>query len=114
MSILLNVFLLLHFVGFAALFGGAFVQLKGPKRIINPAMWHGALTMIITGLLLVSTLEMFTDATLNHMKIGIKLAVLIAIFVLVIMNKKKDAVPNGQFWAIAALTLLNAGIAVFV
>ncbi|WP_040282977.1 hypothetical protein [Tessaracoccus massiliensis] len=112
MDILHNIFLLLHFVGFAALFGGAFVQLKGPKRVVNPAMWHGALTMLITGILLVGSLEM-GDGTVNHVKVGIKLLLLIVIFVLVLMNRKKDKVDDGPFWGIFALTLLNAGIAVF-
>ncbi|MDO5676303.1 MAG: hypothetical protein Q4G35_02210 [Propionibacteriaceae bacterium] len=113
MGILHNIFLLFHFIGFAALFGGAFAQLKGAKRIINPAMWHGALTMLVSGLLLVTSLELFTDGPVNHMKVGIKLLVLIVIFVLVLMNKKKNPVPDGAFWGIFALTLLNAGIAVF-
>lgn len=112
MDILHNIILLLHFVGFAALFGGAFVQMKGPKRVINPAMWHGALTMLITGLLLVTSLEM-GDGTVNHIKVGLKLLLLIAIFVLVLMNRKKDTVADGPFWGIFALTLINAGIAVF-
>lgn len=112
MDILHSLFLLLHLVGFAALFGGAFVQLKGPRRI-NPAMWHGALTMLVTGLLLVTSLEMFTDGPVNHMKVGIKLLVLIAVFVLVLINRKKDTVADGPFWGIFGLTLLNAAIAVF-
>lgn len=114
MEILHNIFLLLHFIGFAALFGGAFVQLKGPKRVINPAMWHGALTMLVSGLLLVLSLEMFlAQGAVNHMKVGIKLLVLVAIFVLVLLNRKKESVTDGAFWGIFALTLLNAGIAVF-
>ena len=113
MDILHNVILLLHFVGFAALFGGAFVQLKGPSRSVNPAMWHGALTMLVTGLLLVTSLEL-GDGTVNHMKVGIKLLVLVVIFALVLSNKKKETVENGAFWAIFGLTLLNAAIAVFV
>ena len=115
MEILFNIALLFHFIGFAALFGGAFVQVKGPRRIINPAMLHGALTMLVSGLILVGVWEMgtFREADPNHMKIGIKLAVLIAVGVLVFLNRKKDNVPAGQFWAIGGLTLLNAGIAVF-
>lgn len=113
MEILHNIFLLLHFVGFAALFGGAFVQLRGGTRAINPAMWHGALTMLISGLLLVTSLEMFGDGPVNHLKVGLKLLVLIVIFVLVLMNRKKPAVADAPFWGIFALTLLNAGIAVF-
>lgn len=112
MDILHNLVLLLHFVGFAALFGGAFMQLKGPARSVNPAMLHGAITQLVTGVLLVGFLEM-GDRDVNHMKIGIKLAVLMVIFVLVLINRKKDNIPAGQFWGIFGLTLANAAIAVF-
>ncbi|TRY19828.1 hypothetical protein FOJ82_02810 [Tessaracoccus rhinocerotis] len=112
MEILSNVFVLLHFIGFAALFGGAFTQLKGPNRKINAAMFHGALTQVVTGLILVGFAEM-GDGDVNHMKIGIKSLVLVVILVLVLMNRKKDKVSDGVFWGVFALTLLNAGIAVF-
>lgn len=112
MEIVHNLVLLLHFVGFAALFGGAFVQMKGPVRTVNPAILHGAITQLVTGVLLVGFLEM-GDGDVNHMKVGLKLAVLVVIFALVLMNRKKDNIPAGQFWAIFGLTLANAAIAVF-
>lgn len=112
MEIVQNLMVLLHFVGFAALFGGAFTQIKGPDRKINAAMFHGALTQVITGLILVGLAEM-GDGDVNHMKIGIKSLVLVVILVLVLVNRKKEKAPNGMFFAILALTLLNAGIAVF-
>lgn len=112
MDIVHNVLVLLHFVGFAALFGGAFVQMKGPKRVVNPAMFHGALTQLVTGLLLVGLAEM-GDGGVNNIKIGVKLVVLIVIMVLVIMNRKKETVADGPFWSIFALSLANAAIAVF-
>lgn len=112
MEIARDVFLLLHLVGFAALFGGAFVQMKGPNRVVNPAMFHGALTQLVSGLVLVGLAEM-GDGSPNHMKIGIKLLVLIVIMVLVFINRKKEKVADGPFWGIFALTLINAGIAVF-
>ena len=112
MDIVHNLFVFLHLVGFAALFGGAFVQMKGPKRIVNPAMFHGALTQLVTGIVLVVIDEMGPEPV-NHMKIGIKLLVLIVIMVLVVLNRKKSHVPDGAFWAIFGLTLANAAIAVF-
>lgn len=112
MDVLHNVFLLLHFVGFAALFGGAFVQLKGPERSVNKAMLHGAITQLVSGLLLVGLMEM-GDGELNHVKIGIKTLVLIVIFVLVLMNRKRDKLAAGAFFGIFGLTLLNAALAVF-
>ncbi|WP_408647135.1 hypothetical protein [Tessaracoccus coleopterorum] len=112
MEIVIQVLVLLHLVGFAALFGGAFVQLKGPDRVINPAILHGTLTQVVSGLLLVGAHEM-SDGEVNNMKIGVKTLVLIAILVLVLINRKKGNVPSGQFFTILGLTLLNAGIAVF-
>ena len=110
-----GVFLLLHFIGFAALFGGAFVQInpKGQGRVINAAMLHGALTQLVSGVLLVGMLEM-GDGTVNHPKIGAKLLALLVIMVLAFANRKKPEISGGVFWGIFSLTLLDAAIAVFV
>lgn len=113
MELIHDLLVLLHLVGFAALFGGAFVQLKGPTRLVNAAMVHGALTQLVTGLLLVGLAEM-GDAPVNHLKVGIKLAVLVVIAVLVFTNRRKEALPDGQFWAILGLTLANTAVAVLV
>lgn len=112
MDILYNVFVLLHLIGFAALFGGAFTQLKGPTRIVNAAMFHGALTQLVSGIVLLGLQEM-GDGEVNHIKLGVKFVVLVLIMVLVIMNRKKSAAPDGAFWGIFSLTLLNAALAVF-
>ena len=49
---------------------------------------------------------------LNYMKIGIKLAVLIVLVVLILMNRKKVEVTAATFFSILGLTLANAAIAV--
>ncbi|MBB1514083.1 hypothetical protein [Tessaracoccus sp. MC1627] len=113
MELIHDVLVLLHFVGFAALFGGAFVQVKGPSRAVNAAMVHGVLTQLVTGLLLVGLAEM-GDGEVNHLKVGIKLAVVVVIAVFVFMNRKKETLSDGQFWGILGLTLLNVVVAVFV
>lgn len=114
MDILRLILLLVHLVGFAALFGGAFVQLKGPKRVINPAMWHGVLTMLVTGILITMVLEFGPGDPPNHMKIGIKMLVTVAVFVMVLLERRKERVSDGMFWGIFGLTLLNAAVAVFM
>lgn len=113
MEFLRDLLVLVHFVGFAALFGGAFVQVKGPGRVVNAAMVHGALTQLVTGLLLVGLAEM-GDADVNHMKVGIKLVVLLVVGALVFLGRRRDPLPAGWFWGILGLTLLNAAVAVFV
>jgi Na+-translocating ferredoxin:NAD+ oxidoreductase RnfD subunit len=104
--------LVLHFVGFGALFGGALVQVRDDVKVVNHAMLDGALTQLVSGLLLVGVIEGVGD-DVNHAKIGVKLVVALVIAVLCWVNRRKPAVPNGLFFAILLLTVANVVIAVF-
>jgi lysylphosphatidylglycerol synthetase-like protein (DUF2156 family) len=112
MEILRDIFVFLHFVGLSALFGGLFVQLKSEHRVVNNAVIHGALTQVVTGLLLVGLLEGMAEEV-DNAKIGVKLLVALVITVLAFANRKKTAVPNGLFFGLLGLTALNIAIAVF-
>lgn len=116
MEILRNILLVLHFVGMAALLGGVIAQvpaLRAGTGTINSGIFHGALTQLVTGILLVGVIEMADLAEINNAKIGAKLAVVIVITVLAIINRKKATVANWALLTIAGLTLLNICIAVF-
>ncbi len=112
--------IVLHLVGMAALLGGFMTQMKtmgaGAARII-PAMMHGAWTVFAAGLLLIGLAEyrvaMGADFEINHMKIGVKTVVALVILVLVMVNRKRDALKAPVFGAIGALTLTNLILAVF-
>ncbi len=112
MEILRDVLVFLHFIGLAALFGGLFVQLKSDPRVVNNAVIHGALTQLVTGLLLVGVLEGM-DAEVDNAKIGVKLLVVLVITVLAFANRKKTSIPNGLFFGLMGLTVLNIAVAVF-
>ena len=112
MDIVRDLLLFLHFIGLAALFGGLFTQLKASPRVVNAAMWHGALTQLVTGLLLVGLLEM-DDADVNHAKVGVKLVVALVIAALIFVNRKKQSLPDGLFFGLLGLTALNIAVAVF-
>jgi hypothetical protein len=112
MDFLRDLLLFLHIIGLAALFGGLFVQIKSDPRVVNNAMLHGILTQLVTGLLLVGVLE-GSDADVNHAKVGVKLLVALVIGVLVVVNRKKTALPNGLYLALLGLTVLDIGVAVF-
>jgi hypothetical protein len=103
--------LLLHLIGFAALFGGFLVQTRSREPEINAAMLHGSYTMLVTGIALTVLIEMGDDPV-NHIKIGIKLAVALIITVLVIINRRFASIPRGLWALLGALTLLNASLAV--
>lgn len=119
-EILRNSLIVLHFIGFAAVFGAFITQMKamgqGVAKVV-PAMVHGAWTLLATGLLLVGVREwmamMEWAPELDHMKIGVKTLVLIVLIVLILLNKKKVAVKAPVFGAIGLLAVLNVVLAVF-
>jgi hypothetical protein len=112
MGFLRDALLVLHFVGLAALFGGFFVQMTARDKVINPAMFHGVLTQLVTGLLLVGVNEGL-DNEVNNTKVGVKLLITVLIAVIVVTQRKKNPVKVGVWAAVGGLTLLNIVLAVF-
>lgn len=113
MDALRDLMLILHFVGLASLLGGTMVQLRSARTggaVINPAMVHGTITQIVTGLVLTGIAE--ADDVANHSKVTAKTLVLAAIAVLVFTNRRRDRIAPSTLYAIAALTVANICIAV--
>jgi peptidoglycan/LPS O-acetylase OafA/YrhL len=114
MDVLIHLFVGLHITGIAALLGGFFTQMKamgqGTARFV-PAMLHGALTMLVTGAILVG-LNQADDQPVNNIKIGVKLALLIVILGLVYVKRDEEQVEKGLFGAVGLLTTANIFIAV--
>ncbi|MGY3338299.1 uncharacterized protein ACVW0K_004398 [Streptomyces filamentosus] len=113
MDVLINVFVALHIIGIASLLGGFLTQMKaigaGTARI-NPAMLHGALTMLVTGVALVG-LNQADDQTVDNIKIGVKLAILLVILGIVYVKRDEETVDKGLFAAVGGLTTANIFIA---
>ncbi|WP_405373118.1 MULTISPECIES: Fe-S protein [unclassified Microbacterium] len=113
MEILRSVVVLIHLVGFATVFGAWVVEAVGRRRVTRIMHW-GLGISLIAGLALSAPWGLTGD--LNYAKIGIKLVVLVIIGGLLGAGaarlRKSGTTPAGIFWAIGALTLLNAGLAV--
>jgi hypothetical protein len=114
MDVLTHLFVALHIIGIAALLGGFLTQMKamgqGTARFV-PAMLHGALTMLITGAILVG-LNQADDQPVNNIKIGIKMALLVVILGLVYVKRDEETVDKSLFGLVGALTMANIFIAV--
>jgi hypothetical protein len=116
MDTLINVFVGLHIIGITALLGGYVTQLKvmsggtaAPRFV--PGMLYGALTMLVTGAVLIGLLHA-NDEHPNNVKLGVKLAVLIVILGLVYVKRDEEQIDRATFGAVGALTATNIFIAV--
>lgn len=112
METLRLVLLFIHILGFAALLGGLLVQVREQTKAVNPLMRDGAGTAFLAGLLLVGVLEA-GDGDVDHAKIGVKFAIGLVILVLVMVNLRKPSIPQGLYFALLGLTVVNIAVAVF-
>ncbi|WP_336658766.1 hypothetical protein [Leucobacter sp. USHLN153] len=109
-----GILVVLHLVGFGAVFGSTLAQLSAVKEArarITPGILHGAWLLLATGLLLVGMVYA-TGGQPNNAKIGVKLVVLIVLIVLVLIGRKKQQVTGGLLGGIAGLSVLNVILAV--
>jgi hypothetical protein len=111
MQLAQQILVLIHLIGFAALFGGFVVQIRPKEPEINASMLNGSFTLLITGLALV-VLEEIGPHPVNYVKIAIKLLITAVIVVLVAKNRKFASIPRGLWGLIGALTITNAAVAV--
>ena len=113
MELIFNLIVVLHFIGLASLLGGWLVQMASPEKGVNRAMFDGAITQVVTGVLMVGIVESGAlDDELNMNKISVKLLVALAVLVLTIIGRKKPLPQTGLWAAIGALTLVNVFVAV--
>lgn len=114
MKTFLDLFLILHFIGLAALLGGVLSQMAAPVKKVVSGMFHGALTMLVTGIAMMGLAEAVKDEDITglQMKFGVKILILAVILALVMQGRKKESIDNATFFSIGALSVANIAIAV--
>lgn len=114
MEILHTILVFLHIVGAAALLGGWLATFKTPT--VGLFQFIGAWVQLVTGILLVGLNEM-GDGSVNHVKIAVKLVILIVILVAAWIGRRKvknnEPVSVGIAHTVGGLTLVNIALAVF-
>jgi hypothetical protein len=115
-TLVYDILVILHFLGLAALIGGFLVQITSSPRIVNRAMVDGAWTQLVTGVLLVGLRYPLHESDgwelPNNAKIGVKLAILLVIVGLVMVNRKKESISAAVWGLIGGLAIVNVAIAV--
>ncbi|WP_343320075.1 hypothetical protein AAFM46_06410 [Arthrobacter sp. TMP15] len=114
MDLLRLVLVFLHILGAAAIVGGWLAAFKTPT--VTQWQWIGALTQLITGLLLVGLAEM-GDGGINNFKIGVKLIIALVVVIAAFIGRRKaknnQGVPKGLAHAVGGMALINIAVAVF-
>lgn len=112
MTTLLHVFLLLHLLGFGALFGGLLIQVKEPVKKVNALMRDGIGTAVVAGIAMVGIIEgKYSPDGEFHAWTGVKLVVGLVILVLVMANLRKPQISQGLWGLILLLTVANVAVA---
>lgn len=101
----------LHMLGILAIAWGLFSARK--SRGINTAMLHGVSTQILTGVLMVGLAESgAVDETLDMVKVTVKLAIAVAMLVIIVKGRRATGDTKNLWLTVGALWLTNIVIAV--
>ena len=120
MDLVRSFFIIGHFVGLAAIVGPFLLQLRWKGQYAFPLVFGGAITQLVTGLVLVGLAEM-RDVDIDYAKIGVKLVIGVVIFGAALLGflKQRKATGGGgrellpYFHAAGGLALINMTLAVF-
>lgn len=112
MTTLISIVLVVHLLGFGALFGGMLVQVREPVVRVNALMRDGIGTAVVAGLILFGLVSAHTHpGTEWHVKMAVKLVVALIILVVVMMNLRKESISKGLYFSIVGLTVVNVCVA---
>ena len=111
MEILYSVLVFLHMIGLAGIIAGFLMQLMTDTPKSTKVLLHSSLLQLVTGLLLVGLAEMADLGDPDHVKIGVKLLIALAVVVVGVLNLRKPA-KNLAVTA-GVLAIVNIGVAVF-
>jgi hypothetical protein len=107
-ELIVDLFRFLHFLGLAALLGGLLVQLASSFKEVNPPIIYGALVQLVTGIVLL----LLTLADANHIKVTVKLILLVVVLVIALWRRNRP-LSRPYYSALLLLTVANVAIAVF-
>ncbi|MEP9384117.1 hypothetical protein [Nocardioides sp. KR10-350] len=113
MTTVKSILLVIHLLGFAALFGGLLVQAKEPVKKVNGPMRDGIGTAFVIGLALfgIDSADDPAPGSEWHWKMTVKLVVGLVILVAVMMNLRKESISKGLWGTLLLLTVGNVCVA---
>lgn len=112
MSAINTIVYVIHLLSVIGILVLLLLQWNKKPRTLNPGVLHSGLTALLAGIALVGLhSSVKPDEELNHIKVGIKLLVLIVILALGYKNLKKPELPKSVWLTMIGLTIFNILIA---
>ena len=103
---------IVHMLAIVGILGLLLRQWNKSPRKLSPGVLHSAATALIAGLVMVGTYTSAKpDEELNHIKVAVKLVIVLVILAVSYLNVKKSEIKKGLWLSLIGLTLLNVLIA---
>ena len=83
------------------------ISWKKTPRALNPGVLHSAATALVAGIVMVGTWSAAHENEINHMKVGIKFLVVLAILIVGYNSLKKKIFTDRTFTVMLGLTVTN-------
>jgi ABC-type uncharacterized transport system permease subunit len=115
MTIVSEIFLILHLIAFATILGGVLAETKNFKHgaKVNPGILHGSWLSLLTGLVMAGLLPITEPTqTINPIALSIKGLALTAIFFIGYTYQKRENTPKWVVPSIGALAIIAVSTAV--
>jgi hypothetical protein len=83
------------------------ISYKKTPRALNPGVLHSAATALVAGIVMVGTWSAAHETEINHMKVGVKFLVVLAILVVGYNSLRKKIFSDRTFTVMLGLTVTN-------
>ena len=107
MKIAFHVAFGIHLLSILGVLALLIISYKKTPRALNPGVLHSAATALVAGVVMVGTWSAAHETEINHMKVGIKFLVVLAILVVGYNSLKKKIFTDRTFTVMLGLTVTN-------
>jgi hypothetical protein len=107
MKIAFHVAFGIHLLSILGVIALLIISYKKSPRALNPGVLHSAATALIAGIVMVGTWSAAHENEINHMKIGTKFLVVLAILAVGYNSLKKKVFTDRTFTVMLGLTVTN-------
>jgi hypothetical protein len=107
MKIAFHVAFGIHLLSILGVLALLIISYKKTPRALNPGVLHSAATALVAGVVMVGTWSAAHETEINHMKVGIKFLVVLAILVVGYNSLKKKIFTDRTFTVMLGLTVVN-------